>query len=185
MPLPWLTQMRPRTSFMKTWTLSSPLFPALINSSFLVILARELAVTASPGKEWSGSMESATATAMVYYYSRPVPSMAFWSPTPSTTSLPVTGRHGCTPAQSIGISSTTSSWGWGTGKTYESQRPCVVQSAGQTTASLSVSSSSVSSPRDGHRTWKRQNAWTSASCRSATSSSLLPTSWKNAWTPLC
>ena len=48
----------------KLWMPSSPLFPVLINSSFLVILMWDLAVTALPGKEWLGSMWLATATAI-------------------------------------------------------------------------------------------------------------------------
>ena len=43
-------QPRSRPSFMKTWTPSSPFFSALIHSSFLATLMRELAVTALPGK---------------------------------------------------------------------------------------------------------------------------------------
>ena len=160
---PWPTQMRSRTSFMKTWMLSSPLFPALINSSFLVTLMWELAVTASPGKGWLGSMGLATATAMTYYSSRPVLNMAFWLLTPFSTFLPATGHHGCILALSIGISSIMSSSGRGKGRTYRSQELCLAPSAGQTTNSSSPSSTSASSPRDIHRAWKHPNAQMSRS----------------------
>ena len=123
---PWPTQMRSRTSFMKTWIPSSPLFPTLINSSFLVTSMQELAVTAPPGKEWLGSMGLATATAMAYYSSIPVLNMAFWSLTPFSTFLPATGHHGCTLTLSIDILSLMSSSGRGTGRTCRSQGLCVV-----------------------------------------------------------
>ena len=148
--------------FMKTWTLSSPLFPALINSSFLVTLMWELAVTAPPGKEWSGSMGLATATAMAYYSSRPVLNMSFGSLTLFSTFLPTTGHHGCILALSIGIS-LIMSLGRGTGRMCGSKELCVVPSAGQTTVSSSPSSTSASSPRDIHRAWKHPNAWMSTS----------------------
>ena len=128
---------------MKNWMPSLPLFPVLINSSFLVTLMQEVAVTAPPGKEWSGSMGFATATAMAYYSSRPVLNMAFWSLTPFSAFLPATGYHGCILALSIGILLVMSSSGRGIGRMCRSQGLCVVLSAGQTTASSSPSSTSL------------------------------------------
>ena len=118
---PWPTRMRSKTGFMKTWKPSSPLFPARINSSYLVILMRELAVTALAGKEWTVSMELAIATATAHYSSRPALNMVFWTQTPSSAFLSATGQNGCILALNIGISSTMSSSGRETGRTCGSQ----------------------------------------------------------------
>ena len=71
--------------------------------------------------------------------------------TPSSTYQPETGRHECIPAQRIDILSTKSSQGIGTDKLYESRRPCVAQSVGQTIVWLSAKSISASNIRDGLR----------------------------------
>ena len=73
----WPTQMRQKTSSMKTLNMLSQLFLLQTSSSFLVTLMLELDKTASPGKKYWVNMGPENVTVTAYCFFRPVLSIIF------------------------------------------------------------------------------------------------------------